>query len=153
MFSPNIPCDQNSAAILKPVETFNLVSSKSFILQMKKVKMMQMKWLLQSHSAGSCRGQIQGLLMPTGIFLPPTLGCMFSFSFELTPFLEIKICFQMSVRALRLQPGASLPRGHWDECSGLERFLFFQQSCFSMVMLLFKCNASYFNANLLLLQS
>ena len=45
MFPPNTPCDPKSAASSKSVETLDLMYPKSFVLPMRKVRRIQMKWL------------------------------------------------------------------------------------------------------------
>lgn len=69
MFPPNTPCDPKSAASLKPVETLDLMYPEPFALPMRKVRRTQMKWL--PPGSLSCFMQIQGLLMPAWVSLPP----------------------------------------------------------------------------------
>lgn len=122
-FSQNMPSDEKSAATLKPAETLNLIYSKAFILQMKKSGGHTWRGFLPPRSAASHGGQIQGFPTPTWMFLPLIPG--FKLRFELPPFSEITICFQMSLKAVQAKAS---PKGTGMSGSGWDSSIFPKQS-------------------------
>lgn len=122
-FSQNMPSDEKPAATLKPAETLNLIYSKAFILQMKKSGGHTWRGFLPPRSAASHGGQIQGFHTPTWMFLPLIPGC--KLRFELPPFSEITVCFQMSLKAVRAKAS---PKGTGMSGSGWESSIFLPQS-------------------------
>ena len=90
--------------------------------------------------------------MPAWVFLPRIPGCTLWCSLELPPSSEIKICLQMSVKAVELKPGIIFPRGPRPMALNGELHLLPAEVPL-LITLLFKCNASCVNTNLFLPQS
>lgn len=90
--------------------------------------------------------------MPVWVSLPRTPGYMRWFRLELTPSSEIKICLQMSVKAVELKPGIIFPRGPGPMALNGELHLLAAEVPL-LITLLFKRNASCVNTNLFLPRS
>lgn len=93
MFSQHIPCDQKSAAILKPVKSLPLFTLKSLILQMKKSEADTDEGTYSSLGFSCCtRSPDPRLSVASMNVILLTPGSRLCFSVEITPFSETETC-------------------------------------------------------------
>lgn len=149
-FLSNTRCDPKSAASSNQWRPWTSCTPSPSFYRWGKWGGHRWSGFLQSHSATSRRSM--AFLMPVWVSLPRTPGCMRWFSLELTPFSEIKICLQMSVKAVELKLGIIFPRGPGPMALNGELHLLAAEVPL-LITLLFKRNASCVNTNLFLPRS